>query len=160
MGETAPPEKVGEAWVPFVPFQRNPRDVAAYCQASDIYIHAAREEAWGRSITEALACGTPVVATAVGGIPEQIKEGETGFLVPKGDADAMANRIVRLAEDDDLRLQLGRKAVEDVKNRFDLERQADDYLNWYTEIIHRFKQEKTWTSSFFLDEGGTILFAD
>jgi glycosyltransferase involved in cell wall biosynthesis len=139
VGESAPPEKVGETWVQFVPFQRNPRDVAAYCQAADIYIHAAREEAWGRSITEALACGTPVVTTAVGGIPEQIKDGETGFLVPKGDAEAMANRLAQLAENVELRHRLGTNASEDVKRRFDLERQTSDYLNWYAEIIERFK---------------------
>ncbi len=143
VGESAPPEKVGEAWVQFVPFQRNPRDVAAYCQAADIYIHAAREEAWGRSITEALACGTPVVATAVGGIPEQIKDGGTGFLVPKGDAEAMATHLVRLAENGELRRRLGKTASEDVRIRFDLERQTADYLNWYTEIIERFKRERT-----------------
>jgi glycosyltransferase involved in cell wall biosynthesis len=142
MGEAGPPEKVGEAWVQFVPFQSNPQDVAAYCQAADIYIHAAREEPWGRSITEALACGTPVVATAVGGIPEQIKDGETGFLVPKGDAEAMAVRLVCLAEDGELRRRLGKNASEDVKTRFDLERQTADYLKWYTEINERFKGER------------------
>jgi glycosyltransferase involved in cell wall biosynthesis len=143
MGEDGPVQKVGEAQVHFVPFQRNPSDVAQYCQASDIYIHAAREEAWGRSITEALACGTPVVATAVGGIPEQIKDGETGFLVPKGDAEAMADRLVRLAEDGELRCRLGKNASDDVKIRFDLERQTSDYLNWYSEIIKRFEGERT-----------------
>jgi glycosyltransferase involved in cell wall biosynthesis len=142
MGEDGPVQKLGEAQVHFVPFQRNPANVAKYCQASDIYIHAANEEPWGRSITEALACCTPVVATAVGGIPEQIRDGETGFLVPKGDAQAMATRIVHLAENGELRRQLGEKASEDVKRRFDLERQADDYLNWYAEIIERFKQER------------------
>jgi glycosyltransferase involved in cell wall biosynthesis len=143
LGEEAPAERVGKAQVHFVPYQSDPYQVARYYQAADLYFHAAREEAWGRSITEALACGTPVVATAVGGIPEQIRDGETGFLVPSGDAEAMATYIVRLAENCDLRLQLGRKASEDVKRRFDLERQTDDYLNWYTEIIERFKRGRS-----------------
>jgi glycosyltransferase involved in cell wall biosynthesis len=140
LGEAAPRERIGKTEVHFIPYQRDPRQVARYYQAADLYIHAAKEEAWGRSITEALACGTPVVATAVGGIPEQIKEGETGFLVPEGDAEAMAIQIVHLVEKDGLRLQIGLKATEDVKRRFDLERHANDYLNWYSEIIERFKQ--------------------
>src|SRR5437588_514516 len=73
LGENAPAEQIGQAEVRFVSYQTDSRAVARYCQAADIYIHAARAEVWGLTITEALACGTPVVATAVGGIPEQVK---------------------------------------------------------------------------------------
>jgi glycosyltransferase involved in cell wall biosynthesis len=135
VGEDAPLEKIGEAELRFIPFQRDPRDVARYCQAADLYIHAANSEVWGRSITEALACGTPAVATAVGGIPEQIKDGETGFLVPKGDAEAMAHKILAIIGDKSLRQRMGERASEDVRKRFNLERHADDYLHWYGEMI-------------------------
>ena len=76
-------------------------------------------------ILETLACGTPVVEAAVGGIPEQIEEGVTGFLIPPGDADAMAAQIVRLLEDDGLRQKMSGRAAEDAKKRFDLRRQVD-----------------------------------
>lgn len=142
VGEDAPLEKIGQAEIRFIPFQRNPRDVARYCQAADLYIHAAKSEVWGRSITEALACGTPVVATAVGGIPEQIKDGETGFLVPKGDAEAMADKMLAIIGDKSLRQRMGERASEDVRKRFNLERHADDYLHWYGEIIERFSTER------------------
>src|SRR5262249_3767835 len=150
LGEDAPPEQIGQAEVRFVPYQKDPGAVARYYRAADIYIHAARAEAWGLTITEALACGVPVVATAVGGIPEQVRGLEipdlsllesqlerygadeaTGLLVPLGDAHAMASGIELLLNDDSLRRRLGENAVLDVSRRFDLQRQTDEFLNWY-----------------------------
>ena len=72
------------------------------------------------TIMEALACGTPVVAMAMGGIPEQVKEGVTGYLTPPGDAEALAAQIVRLLQDDELRQEMGGQAAEDAKKSFDL----------------------------------------
>jgi glycosyltransferase involved in cell wall biosynthesis len=88
-------------------------------------------------ILEALACGTPVVATSVGGIPEQIEDGVTGFLTPPGDPLAMARRIEQLLSDYTLRQRLSVSAVDAARRRFDLNRQVDDYLAWYREIIDR-----------------------
>jgi glycosyltransferase involved in cell wall biosynthesis len=58
----------------------------------------AKAETFGLVITEALACGTPVIGTKVGGIPELIEEGKNGFLVPVGDAVAIAITIQRILE--------------------------------------------------------------
>ena len=154
LGEEAPPERIGQAEVRFVPYQNDPGTVARYFQAADLYIHAARAEVWGLTITEALACGTPVVATGIGGIPEQVKGLElsqfslwnsglnrygmneaTGVLVPEGDAQAMAVSIERLLTDDFLRLRLGENAALDAAKRFDVQRQVDEFLNWYHSIL-------------------------
>ena len=99
LGEAAPVRRIGEAEVRFVAYESDPKAVARYYQAADVYVHAARAETWGLTVTEAMACGTPVVATAVGGIPEQIEDGKTGFLVPAGDAVAMAARIEQVLKD-------------------------------------------------------------
>ncbi len=88
LGEEAPSEHIGQTEIRFVAYQNDPQVVARYYQAADVFIHAARADNFPTTILEALACGTPVVATAVGGIPEQIVDGETGFLVPPGDAQA------------------------------------------------------------------------
>jgi len=135
LGENAAPECIGRATVQFIPYQNDPAVVARYYQSADVYVHAARAEAWGLVMTEALACGTPVVATAVGGIPEQVEDGITGFLVPPGDAKGMAEAIIMLLTDDALRMRFERNAVKDAQRRFDLNRQVDDYLGWYREIL-------------------------
>lgn len=150
LGESAPPERIGRTEIRFVPHVDEPSDVAAYYRAADIYVHAARADTFPNSILEALACGTPVVASAVGGIPEQIRPVEsgpnltlestaddrpTGVLTPPGDAEAMAREIERLLEDNGLRSRLGANAARDARARFGLDRQADAYLAWFEQIL-------------------------
>lgn len=153
LGESAPPERIGNAEVRFVPFTNDPTTVARYYQAADLYIHAARVDTFPNAVLEAMACGTPVVATAVGGIPEQIKslaqagseaasdakahdvDEATGVLVGAGDAEAMGTAIESLLNDDVLRGHLGDNAARDARVRFDLRRHANDYLDWYRSIL-------------------------
>jgi glycosyltransferase involved in cell wall biosynthesis len=73
--------------------------LADYYRASDVCVQASREEGLGFSPLEALACGVPVVATAVGGLKDTIRDGETGWQVPVGDAGALARAIVDVLED-------------------------------------------------------------
>ena len=139
LGEEAPTERMGQTEIRFIPSRLNREDLARYYQAADIYLHGARVDTFPMTILEALACGTSVVATAVGGIPEQIKslgrdyaiQEATGILVPPFDVEGMARAIEFLLCDDASRLNLSRNAAEDAKKRFDLNRQTDDYLTWY-----------------------------
>jgi glycosyltransferase involved in cell wall biosynthesis len=135
LGEDAPAEQIGQAEVCFVPFQKDPEIVARYYQAADVYAHAAKVDTFPNTVLEALACGTPVVATAVGGIPEQIQDGATGFLVPPGDSGAMAKRIIQLLADNSLQSRIGTQAADIARKHFDLNRRVDDYLTWYQEIF-------------------------
>jgi glycosyltransferase involved in cell wall biosynthesis len=73
-----------------VGFQTN---VADWMTAADVFVHASDREPFGIVVLEALALGTPVVATDTAGPTEVIKDGETGFLTPFGDAQALADRI-------------------------------------------------------------------
>ncbi len=150
LGEEGSVERVGRAEVHFVPYRNDPKTVAGYLQAADVCVHAARAEAWGLTITESLACGTPVVASAVGGIPEQVKSmdypGEnvtldtygmheaTGFLTRQGDERAMAEMIITLLTNEGLCQQLGENAARDSRRRFDLDRQVDMYIEYYKRI--------------------------
>lgn len=131
LGEAAPPERIGDVEIRFIPYQKDPEQVARYYQAADLYLHPARADTFPNTVLEALACGTPVVASAAGGIPEQVVEGKTGFLVPVGDARAMAERVLDLLADDGLRVRMGRQAAEDAAWRFGLERMAEEYLAFY-----------------------------
>ena len=144
LGEDAPTERIGSAEIRFVPFQKDLSIVARYYQAADVYVHAARADTFPNTVLEALACGTPVVATSVGGIPEQIDDGTTGFLVPPGDAKAMAARIRVLLDDDELRKKMGVHGAESARERFDVDKQAMEYLKWFSEIVsQRYVSERS-----------------
>lgn len=137
LGEAAPPEQIDGVEIRFVPYQKDPERVARYYQAADLYIHPARADTFPTTVLEALACGTPVVASAVGGIPEQVVEGRTGFLVPVGDARAMAERVLDLLADEGLRVRMGREAAWDAARRFGLERMVGEYLAFYRDILKK-----------------------
>ena len=146
LGGASKDESIGRARVRFIDYQRDLAKVAMFYQAADIYLHAARADTFPNTIIEALACGIPVVATAVGGIPEQIEDGVTGFLTPPADPEAMAARIEQLLADTELRRTMGLKAAEGARKRFSLDRQADAYLEWFQEIVSKWqpvRQEKS-----------------
>jgi len=89
--------------------------VAAY-RAADLYIHPARMENASCSVQESLACGTPVLAFAVGGMPEMVKSGESGFLASSPDAKSLGQELVRALADPGglsrMRMQCRKKAQE------------------------------------------------
>lgn len=145
VGDDAPSEQIGGARIIFVPRLKKSEDVARYFQAADLYVHAAAADTFPRTVLEALACGTPVVATGVGGIPEQIRSLDsasgpgpakpTGALVPYRDFRAMALAVERFLNDGSLRRRASENAAEDARERFDLVKQADRYLDWYREVV-------------------------
>ena len=154
LGEDLPTERIGQAEIRFVPYQSDPEVIARYYQAADVYLHAAKADTFPNTVLEALACGTPVVATAVGGIPEQVKglgstncgssalrmnaygpDEATGMLATPGDAETIAMGVKRLLDDKNLRQRLGQNAARDARKRFDLERQVTNYLDWYKELL-------------------------
>jgi glycosyltransferase involved in cell wall biosynthesis len=73
--------------------------VVDYLNGAHVCVNASPKEGWGLTVVEANACGVPVVGSDRPGLRDSIKEGETGFLVPYGDADAMAARTVSLLQD-------------------------------------------------------------
>jgi glycosyltransferase involved in cell wall biosynthesis len=134
IGDSARVEPVGAVRIEFLTC----RDSLVGCyQAADVYLHAARADTFPTVVIEALACGTPVVATAVGGIPEQIIESETGFLVPGGDAAALAERLACLAQSPELVRTMGAAARRDAADRFSLERMVSNYERFYREVIEQ-----------------------
>lgn len=101
---------------------------------ADIYCSASRMEGFGLAVAEAMACGVPVVSTAVGSIPEVVADGETGLLVASDDADALANAILRL-RDGDLARRLAGAGIARVNARFRWDRCVDETLAFYGQTL-------------------------
>lgn len=137
VGEEAPSEKMGSVELRFVPFRRNSEELADYYRLADVYLHAARVESFGNVLLEARACGTAVVATSVGGIPEQIRHRETGMLVPPADPQAFAQTVETLLADRALRASIAEGGLRHVRDELSLDVQADRFLQWYSEILAR-----------------------
>jgi L-malate glycosyltransferase len=83
---------------------------------ADLFLLPSESESFGLAALEAMACEVPVITTRAGGLPEVVEEGRTGFLLPVGDVDGMAEAALRLLKDEDLRRAFGaagrRRAVE------------------------------------------------
>lgn len=137
LGDDHPGLTVGRVTIRFVAGANGPIAAAGYYDAADLFVHPARSDTFPTSVLEALASGLPVVASDVGGIPEQVHpEGDqpTGTLVPPGDPSALAAAIASLITDPDRRQVLGDAASRDARKRFDANRQASVYLDWAAEI--------------------------
>jgi glycosyltransferase involved in cell wall biosynthesis len=138
LGETGVSENIGQARLNFIPYNSSPTAIADYLQVTDVYAHAARADTFPNAVIEALACGAPVVATAVGGIPEQIETNKTGFLVAPGNATDMATCVRLLLRNDDMRRRMSVVAENVARRRFDLADQAAMYVAWYGSILESF----------------------
>jgi len=96
-------------------------DVRPLLNRMDLLALSARWEGMPNVVLEAMACGKPVVATRAGGTSEVVCDGETGFLVPVGDANSLAARMVELLKDTALRKPLGKAGMKRVKEHFSVE---------------------------------------
>ena len=110
-------------------------DLDDWMPNADLFVLPSFTEGLPNVLLEAHACGVPVVATAVGGTPELVRDGETGYLVPPGEAPALADRIIRLLVDDGVRRQMGANARARVREQFTFAVQARQYLELFEELL-------------------------
>lgn len=111
-------------------------DVARLLRASDVSVLVSEREGFSNAVVESLAAGVPVVATDVGGNPDAVADGETGFLISVGDTAALANRLARLIADPDLRAALGARA-RTAAPRFGLQAMVHATERLYLECLRR-----------------------
>lgn len=98
--------------------KRDQETLPYYYSAADILIMPSYYESFGMVALEAMACGTPVIASQVGGLAFLVQDGITGFVVPGGDIKALSKTLIKLIQQPELRMQLGRQAAE--------------YASWYS----------------------------
>jgi len=115
--------------------QTDPLLVNALQRTAAVVVQLSRKEGFGLTVSESLWKGTPVVATDVGGIPLQIEDGHTGFLVQPMDYAAAAERILKILADPNLGAELGSNGREHVRAHFLMPRLLYDWLNLLGEIV-------------------------
>jgi glycosyltransferase involved in cell wall biosynthesis len=112
-------------------------DVSACLRAADLFVFPTMDEAFGLSLVEAMACGLPVVSTAVGGIRDFLAHGTNGMEVPAGDADALHRAISRLLADDLARQRLGCAARDTAVSRYSLQAVATAWVDLFETVSPR-----------------------
>ncbi len=132
-----------------VPAERRARELGVYDDArflgkqdpveeilsiADVFLIPSGSETFGLAALEAMACGVPVVASDIGGLPELVRDGTDGFLCPLGDLDAFANRTRALLTDDDLHAQMAEAARERAMHTFDLDSIVPQYEAHYERV--------------------------
>ena len=122
---------------PFVTFTGHRRDVHRFYEMMDISVLTSLSEGLSVTLLESMSHGLPVVATNVGGNPEVVIDGRTGYLVPPKDDHSLADRIIKLARDPDLRIRMGEEGRRRVERDFQLRDVANRYLDLYRSMIHQ-----------------------
>lgn len=109
-------------------------DAKSLFQVCDVAVLPSLVEGMSVTLLEAMAAGVPVIATRVGGNPEVVQDGITGYLVPSGDVQAMTAALVRLLGDPALRVSMGHAAEVRVHERFSAESMVNAYRDLYAEL--------------------------
>jgi glycosyltransferase involved in cell wall biosynthesis len=111
-------------------------DVLALLKDFDLFALSSVAEGMCTALVEAMAASKAAVATCVGGVPEVLADGETGFLVPPCHPEAMAARIIELLRDEALRLRMGRAARERAREAFTIDRMVDGTIAAYDTLLN------------------------
>jgi glycosyltransferase involved in cell wall biosynthesis len=119
----------------FLGHRRDVLDLVTNLDVCVLASHPAFSEGLSNSIAEYMGLAKPVVATAVGGNRELVSDGITGFLSPAGDAEALAERIITLCKDEDLRKSMGRRGREFFRANLTLERMVRETQRVYRELV-------------------------
>jgi glycosyltransferase involved in cell wall biosynthesis len=135
IGEGPLEEQIISSDFPGLIYQGSQRDVTPYFQAADILLMPSDSEGLPMTLLEAMACGLPVVATSVGGIPEVITDGFTGRLIPVDDPAALTKTIDDLLGNESMRHEIGRAARGVIEEGYGIEKVADKLRELYSGVL-------------------------
>jgi len=102
---------------------------------TDVYVQCSQNEGFGTMVLQAMAHGVPVAATSTGGLLSLIKDGETGFLVPVGDHEALAARVLTLLSDHELSHRFGEAARKIAMNEYNLDDMMKNTVDFYVDAL-------------------------
>jgi D-inositol-3-phosphate glycosyltransferase len=115
--------------------KRNQDTLPYYYSAADVVVMPSHYESFGMVALEAMACGTPVIASQVGGLAYLVQDGVTGYQVPDGDDEILCGKLTALLGDASLRQQLGRNAAEYAQN-YAWENIAAQIVGIYNDVVN------------------------
>jgi N-acetyl-alpha-D-glucosaminyl L-malate synthase BshA len=118
-----------------VEFVGEQHDLVPWLSAADLFLLPSQQESFGLAALEAMACEVPVVASRVGGLPEIIDDGTSGYLCAPDDVEGMAERGVAVLTDPDLRDRIGRAAAARVRERFCADLIVPQYEQCYRDVL-------------------------
>jgi N-acetyl-alpha-D-glucosaminyl L-malate synthase BshA len=110
-------------------------NIADYLGIADVSLLPSETESFGLAVLEAQACEVPVVASRVGGIPEVVSDGESGFLSEVGNTDKMSDDVLKILNDDELHESFGKKGRELAVSRYSAEKIIPQYIKFYEKIL-------------------------
>ena len=116
-------------------FEPSTADVTEWLGAIDIFVLPSLSEALSNSLMEAMACGCAVLASAVGGNPELVSDGNNGLLFQAGNAAELADRLERLIVDEDLRKRFSNEAPKRIRQCFSVETSVRRMEEIYDEVL-------------------------
>lgn len=119
----------------YVQFLGNQKHVAEILSISDLMLLLSEKESFGLVALEAMACGVPVIGTDIGGIPEVIEDGKTGFICEVGDITSIAERGVQLLMNEELHQQMSENAVRRVRDYFSCQQIVEQYEHIYAQTL-------------------------
>ena len=111
------------------------KELVNYYHAADVYVSSSKHESFGKVLIEAMAAGLPVVATATTGSQEIIKDGLNGFLVPIGDSQALARKILYLLNNPAKAKEMGENGRRMVKEKFDQQKIIKKIVKFWQDLI-------------------------
>ncbi len=106
------------------------------CSAADVFVHPSRAEMLPLVLLESMACGTPMVSFDVGGVPDLVRPGVTGYLARPEDAIDLRDGIVQLVEDEARRENMGRRCRKIAVEEYSLELETQRYLELYDQLVN------------------------
>ena len=118
-----------------VSFAGEVHDVHSYLQAADIFVFPTEKEAFGISLIEAMACGLPVIATAVGGLKDILEHRRNGWVVAAGDEEGLHQALEHMLSDTVLAESLGRAAWKTVQERYTTHQVTQAYTNLFASLL-------------------------
>jgi N-acetyl-alpha-D-glucosaminyl L-malate synthase BshA len=118
-----------------VSFVGNVPNLEEVVGGSDVFLLPSETESFGMAALEALASEVPVIATRAGGLPEVVEDGVTGYLLPVGDIEGMAERTIEILRNHDLRVRMGRAGRELAASTFNVSKVVPMYRELYERVI-------------------------